>query len=106
LIEILFWQGCPSYAPARAMLTEEMSAAGIDADELVTIEIMSDQQAQAERFIGSPTIRLDGKDIVDTGDTPFGLECRLYYHRNGRPSPLPDRDDLKEALQNHARKGQ
>lgn len=106
MIEFLFWEGCPSHERALAMLTEEIDAAGLSRDQLKTIELFTREDAERKHFIGSPTIRIDGRDIADTGGEPYGLECRLYHHRNGRPSPLPDRDDLKEALQRHASKGQ
>lgn len=85
------------------MLLKEMDALGIDRSDLKTFEILSHADAEREKFIGSPTIRIDGKDISDPGETAYGLECRLYYHRDGRPSPLPDIDDLKEALAEYAR---
>jgi hypothetical protein len=106
LIEFLFWEGCPSHKRALAMLTEEMDALGISRDLLRTVEVFTHEDAVERQFIGSPTIRLDGIDIADTSGGLYGLECRLYFHRDGRPSPLPDRDDLKEALERYASKGQ
>lgn len=103
MIEFLFWEGCPSHPRAMAMLLDEMEALGIDRGDLKTIEVLSHEDAERLRFIGSPTIRLDGEDVSDPGDTAYGLECRLYHHRDGRPSPLPDIDDLKEALAEYAR---
>lgn len=102
MIEILYWQGCPSYERTLVLLDELFDELGLDPDELRKSEIKTHEDAERERFIGSPTIRVDGVDISDPGDTMYGLECRLYYHRDGRPSPLPDRDELKEALQRHA----
>jgi hypothetical protein len=49
-------------------------------------------------FVGSPTIRIDGDDIVPPGDEPTGLTCRIYHTRAGRISPLPDPADLRAAL--------
>jgi hypothetical protein len=47
---------------------------------------------------------VDGADVVDTGraDEPIGLNCRVYHRRDGRISPTPDPDDLREALQRAA----
>lgn len=84
------------------MLTGQMEQLGIDPGELREIELFTHEDAVRLEFIGSPTIRIDGVDVSDPGETQYGLECRLYYHRDGRPSPLPDADDLKEALTNHA----
>jgi hypothetical protein len=106
VIELLYWQGCPSHPRALAMLEEEMALGGIDPSELKLTELVTHEDAERERFIGSPTIRVDGEDISDPGDAMYGLECRLYHHRDGRPSPLPERDEIKEALKRHASKSQ
>ncbi|HTQ67399.1 MAG TPA: hypothetical protein VMI13_01780 [Solirubrobacteraceae bacterium] len=61
-------------------------------------EVGSDEQARVEGFIGSPTIRIDGRDIQPPQDEPTGLACRIYRRRDGRVSPTPDPLDLREAL--------
>jgi hypothetical protein len=104
MIEFLFWEGCPSHERALASLIEQMDAAAIGRDHLRITQIHVEADAKRKRFIGSPTIRIDDKDIQDPGDEPYGLECRVYYHRDGRPSPLPDGDDLNDLLRAYAQK--
>ncbi|MGH2905631.1 MAG: thioredoxin family protein [Solirubrobacterales bacterium] len=106
MIEFLFWEGCPSHERALADLIEELDAQGIARDDLRVTEINTAADTERERFVGSPTIRADGVDLADPGDEPFGLNCRIYYHRDGRPSPLPDREDLRQLLAGYARKHQ
>lgn len=106
MIEFLYWQGCPSHERALSNLRDQMARHGIPESDLTVREVATESAANDERFVGSPTIRLDGVDIVDPGDEPIGLNCRIYYRRDGRPSPLPDTDDLKEAIENYARKSQ
>ena len=58
-------------------------------------------QADAEelRFPGSPTIRIDGKDVDPAGENARpSLTCRIYTHPDGRVSPVPTREQLEEAL--------
>jgi hypothetical protein len=98
VIEFLFWEGCPSHERALGDLTALIDEFAIPRDQLSVTEVKTDADAQRERFIGSPTIRVDGKDIFDPGDTPYGLDCRVYFKRDGRASPLPDPDDLREAI--------
>jgi hypothetical protein len=97
-VELLWWEGCPSYAETRADLERSLAAAGLDSHvEMVKIE--SDEQARHERFPGSPTIRIDGEDVFPRPDGEFySLTCRVYRLRDGRPSPTPDPDDLREAI--------
>lgn len=106
MIEFLFWEGCPSHERALAILLEEMHALGLSRDELRVAEVLTQDDAERAQFIGSPTIRIDGVDIDDPGDQHYGLECRLYFHRDGRPSPLPDKQDLTEALTEYAHQRQ
>lgn len=106
MIEFLFWEGCPSHPRALTLLEEEMDRLGLEREDLRITEVRTEADAERERFIGSPTIRVDGKDIDDPGDQHYGLDCRLYYHRDGRPSPLPDKDDLTEALTAYAHRRQ
>jgi hypothetical protein len=97
-VELLWWAGCPSWEEARGLAREAMAAAGLDPDRLEVREIRTDETAEREGFAGSPTIRVDGRDIQDAGDQPVGLTCRVYRLRDGRISALPDPADLREAL--------
>lgn len=98
MIEFLFWEGCPSHERALSDLTALLDEFQIARDQLRVIEVMTADDAEREHFIGSPTIRINGKDIVDPGETPYGLDCRVYFRRDGRASPLPDPDDLRDAI--------
>jgi hypothetical protein len=75
-----------------------MEALGLDTDQIEVREIETDEQALHERFVGSPTIRIDGEDVVDPGEQPPALTCRIYYRRDGRISPSPDPADVRDAL--------
>jgi hypothetical protein len=76
-----------------------MTEHGLDPDSLVVTEIRDQADAERESFVGSPTIRIDGRDLQPPGeDEPAGLTCRVYRRRDGRPSPLPDPDDVRDAL--------
>ena len=71
---------------------------GLDPTIVDLREVETDEDAKDREFIGSPTIRIDGKDIQEPGDHPIGLTCRVYKLRDGRISALPDPDDLADAL--------
>jgi hypothetical protein len=97
-VELLWWRQCPSWERALAELRDEMRALGLDPASVEMREVATDAAAQREGFVGSPTIRIDGRDIQPSGDQPAGLTCRVYRLRDGRISPLPDRADLRAAL--------
>lgn len=75
-----------------------MEEAGLDPDSIREVAVETEAEARSRGFIGSPTVLIDGQDAVETGDRPAALTCRLYRHRDGSPSPLPDSEDLREAL--------
>jgi len=98
-VELLWWEGCPSYPQVLEELRVVLRAEGLDPDAVRLREVESDEQAERERFPGSPTIRIDGEDVLPPGEgQPFGLSCRIYRLRDGRTSPTPDPEDLREAV--------
>jgi hypothetical protein len=97
-VELLWWEGCPSWEQALSILREEMGALGLDPGAVQVREVRTDTDAEQEGFVGSPTIRIDGRDVQPTDGEPAGLTCRIYRLRDGRISPLPDRADLHGKL--------
>jgi hypothetical protein len=97
-VELLWWDGCPSHPETLEDLRNVLREEGVDA-EVELVEVENDEQAHRERFPGSPTIRLDGEDALpgDPGE-PFSLTCRIYRLRDGRISPTPDPEDIRDAV--------
>jgi hypothetical protein len=88
LLELLYFDGCPGFADVlpRARRLAEGRA------ELRLVAITSFDEAEAHRFLGSPTVRVDGEDIeFGTADrTDFGMKCRLYRTSDGFLPAPPD----------------
>jgi hypothetical protein len=101
-VELLWWDGCPSHPEALADLQRILLEEGVEAD-VSRIEVTDDEQARRERFPGSPTIRINGEDILAPPEAePYSLTCRVYRTRDGRVSPLPDPEDVREAVRRAA----
>jgi hypothetical protein len=97
-IEFLYWEGCPSYPEARAVLDEVLAARGIE-PQIEVLEVTTHDEAVERAFPGSPTIRIDGRDVDPQGaEAPPSLSCRIYRLPDGRISPVPSREQLEEAL--------
>ena len=97
-IELYFWEGCPSHPEAKALLEDVLAERGID-DPIELREVLTHDDAVALRFPGSPTIRVDGRDVDPAGaHAPSSLSCRVYRFPDGRVSPIPSRQQLEEAL--------
>ncbi len=98
-IDFLYWQECPSHEQALARLRAALAEEGV-AGEVVVTHVHTEEQARALGFPGSPTIRIDGRDIQgDTAAHGAGrLTCRLYLLEDGRPSPLPSAEMIRAAV--------
>ncbi len=68
LIEILTVPGCTSKKPMRAMVDSLLKEHGNPNVEVREIDIATDAMAMREKFPGSPTIRVDGRDVDPEGD--------------------------------------
>ena len=98
-VELRWWDGCPSTERARTELREVLDDLGLHSVEPRMTEVLSDAEARAIRFPGSPTILIDGRDVAPSAEEePASLTCRIYRRRDGRTSPTPDPDDVREAL--------
>jgi hypothetical protein len=97
-VELLFWAGCPSHPAALRELRAALVEAGLDPERVIVREVKTEAEAGSERFVGSPTIRVDGRDVQPPAGEPVGLTCRVYRRRDGRYSPTPDPADVRDAL--------
>jgi hypothetical protein len=97
-VELLIWEGCPSHPKALADLREAMRELELDPATVLVRQIRDEADAERERFVGSPTIRIDGSDIEPIEGEPYGLTCRIYHRRDGRISATPDPADVRESL--------
>jgi hypothetical protein len=89
-VEILYFDGCPTYLRTEEALRRVLAGEGVEADvELVAVN--TDEEAQDLRFPGSPTIRVDGEDLFPVPERAgYALGCRMYATPQGlRGSPTP-----------------
>ena len=99
-IELLYTADCPGYVTAAELIRKVLSETGIPARlELVPVE--TQEQAQRLRFIGSPTVRVDGLDLdpyVTFAATDFGLRCRKYQDGH-QERGWPSKRQLKDVIE-------
>jgi len=101
-IELLYFQGCPSAEPFVPRLRELLAETGIT-EPLRLRRVESVHDAERERFLGSPTLRVNGRDVEPgaTERNDFGLKCRLYRTPSGTAGTPPE-DWVRRALQTTA----
>jgi hypothetical protein len=95
---LLWFQDCPNHPAARVMLDELLGALA-PGTAVADIDATEPAVAQRHRFPGSPTIRVEGRDVdpsyQDPGD--YTPRCRLYRTADGLRG-LPDRAWVETAL--------
>jgi hypothetical protein len=82
LVELLYHDGCPGIKRVLPIVTPLAEAAGA---RVVQQRVETWQEAEAQRFLGSPTVRVNGVDVEPGAEErdDFGLKCRLYRTMNG-----------------------
>lgn len=78
-VEVLYVAACPSHPAAVRLVKDVLVAQGITA-EVDEVLVRDEQMAGELKFLGSPTIRIDGRDVAEESQTAknFALSCRLY----------------------------
>jgi hypothetical protein len=87
VIEVLYVEHCPNFPAALALVQRVVAELGVNAQVRTTM--ISDQAAaERTRFVGSPTVRVDGRDVDPEGELAGenSLECRLYWHEHALPA--------------------
>ena len=99
-ITFLYYEDCPSHDQALARLEQAIAEEGIAATVEV-IKVETEELAQQLRFTGSPTILVNGEDIVPLPpQTDYNLTCRAYILEDGRISSLPSLEMIRRPLRN------
>ncbi len=90
-IELFYFDGCPNHDAFVPRLRQLLAAEAIsEAVQMRRVESVED--AERSRFLGSPTLRVNGRD-VDRGAgerSDYGLKCRLYHTDSGILGAPPD----------------
>ena len=86
-IELLYVAYCPNRLVALERLRTILSAESVQTP-VKEILVSDAAMAQALKFSGSPTIRINGYDAEPQSEetVSFGLTCRLYSDGSGAPS--------------------
>jgi hypothetical protein len=97
-VEILYLEGCPHHEPAR-MIVERLARQLQIEPEIRLVEVADPDAAVELRFLGSPTVRVDGVDVEPGAEErhDFALACRIYRSEGG-VAEQPDETWVRDAL--------
>jgi hypothetical protein len=92
-VEFLYFEDCLNRLPALERIKEilQEESCGAEVREILVADV---QAAQRTKFLGSPTIRVNGIDIEPTARErrDFGFMCRRY------PGGLPSHELIRTAV--------
>jgi hypothetical protein len=96
-VEVLYVAECPSHPAAVKSVKDILAAEGVAA-EIHEVLIRDQGMASELRFCGSPTIRINGRDVAGEFQRTqsFALSCRLYPE--SKQVGLPSADMIRRAV--------
>ena len=96
-VELLYFDGCPSYVAATRTVREVLAELGEEAD-VALVAVNTDEEARRLQFPGSPTIRVEGRDLFPVPKRSiWALGCRTYATPEGLKG-CPTREMVRDAF--------
>jgi hypothetical protein len=102
-VQVLYFAGCPNYERAHELVENTALELGLH-PRIELVEVKDSARAQALRFLGSPTVRVDGHDVEPGADErrDFSFSCRVYRTPQG-VREVPELSWINRALETAAR---
>lgn len=101
-VQLLYFDGCPNAAKALEELNAVLAGEGFQV-AVERIKVRNSSHARRLRFLGSPSIRVDGRDVEPEARsrTDYGFMCRTYPSTEGVASG-PSREQIARAMRESA----
>ncbi len=99
-IDILTFEGCPSEVATWNLVQRVTSEFNVPVADVCRIEVTDPEAAERYRFLGSPSVHVNGEDIESSRqrDDRYAITCRIYHSPDGTASGLPPLTMLRAAL--------
>ena len=101
-VELLAIEDCPHLERVRRDL-EAVLRKGIIEVPIQLVFVTGPEDAEFLHFQGSPTIRINGEDVVSQPDLPVAMGCRIYRAAEGRMQGWPPIEAIRAAVNTHRR---
>jgi hypothetical protein len=90
-IEILGFDGCPNLPLTHELIEAIVQSEGIEA-KVTSVDVNSVEDAERLRFLGSPTVRVNGVDIEPSRqcEEQSSYSCRVYRTEDGTTGVPPE----------------
>jgi hypothetical protein len=96
-VTLRYFDGCPNWHTTYDRLRDVLREEGMADVEPILEQVETAEDAERLRFIGSPTILINGRDPFAGAEVAFGLTCRVYETPDGLAGS-PTLEQLREAL--------
>lgn len=98
-IELFVFDGCPNSEPTEKLIRETVSELGSDV-KIEVVTVVDNDDAVVKNFLGSPSVRVNGKDleIEEDSTTTYSMRCRIYRSDESH-SGIPPKELLIKAIQ-------
>lgn len=93
-VKVLTFPGCPNHRATVELVRKVARDLGVEV-EVGEVLVLSPEDAAHFRFLGSPTVQVDGTDIEPERrrDAAYSISCRIYG-----VSGIPSREMIASAL--------
>ncbi len=81
-IELLYFDGCPSWQSGLQNLHFALKANGLDLS-VELVEVLDNDDAARRKFLGSPSFCINGVDLWDEQRDTYSMSCRVYATPEG-----------------------
>lgn len=92
-----YFDGCPHWRTLHDRQRQVLREEGLLDVEPILELVETAEDAERLRFVGSPTILIEGRDPFGEAEDGFGLSCRVYMTPDGLAGS-PTLDQLRAAL--------
>ena len=96
-IEILHVPHCPHVTTAEQRILDAHDQLGLPRPCIVRTELANEAETREHSFAGSPTILINGRDVIPGAPRVHQLACRIYRTAAG-PDGAPSVDQVIESL--------
>jgi hypothetical protein len=98
-VDILYFEVCPNHEPTRALVERLARQLRVE-PKIELVEVSDPEAALALRFLGSPTVRVNGVDVEPGAKErhDFAFSCRIYRREDGASEQQPEESWVRDAL--------
>lgn len=100
-IELLYFDGCPSWQSGLQNLHSALEANGLDIS-VELVQVVDNDDAARKKFLGSPSFRVNGVELWNEERDTYSMSCRVYATpegMKGSPTVSMLREAIRQAIE-------